>query len=495
MSRKIKVIDTYNNKNYTLSRSLGNYNSQQTKYGTTSKRKSAIRALSETRSSLYNENQSYYKYRYILQDEADDTNIVFFDSNSRKFRTRSLSAEERYKPGTRPYGIISDSRTNKSNNMYSANTRNMNTKGNLYNNKYNNDKKAKTSSNISNNINPIKINERNMRNSQNRNEIIKQLKKEKDELLGKNYSNRKSYQSPNVGGMKGSINSNNIGNSVEGSIKRADLRNNVNNRSVDRGQNTPFKNRQDYSSNQSLNKTSQLSNQREPYNNNTNSNKVSNFGNMGAEKNNKMEYDRNGNKGGNMLNDKTTEKGKNGNSNKNISKGNENEKDLDKLKEILNKKGNNVNNILNPKEKEEIFNGIKDIFNNISKGKGSKDNMEKLSQLLANMNEKDRKEILEKLGKDPKNRQLLNKLSNLVEKEIDNKGLINSGNYGSGIQILKSGNADIKDIEPLKYDGLFLDIDNYKKEKGEKNPFEGPSPYSDFYRERLSKIKLRMSSK
>ena len=32
-----------------------------------------------------------------------------------------------------------------------------------------------------------------MRNSQNRNEIIKQLKKEKDELLGKNYSNRKSY--------------------------------------------------------------------------------------------------------------------------------------------------------------------------------------------------------------------------------------------------------------------------------------------------------------
>jgi hypothetical protein len=295
--------------------------------------------------------------------------------------------------------------------------------------------------------------------------------------------------------MKGSINSNNIGNSVEGSIKRADLRNNVNNRSVDRGQNTPFKNRQDYSSNQSLKKTNQLSYQREPYNNNTNSNKVSNFGNMGAEKNNKMEYDRNDNKRGNMLNDKIMEKGKNGNSNKNISKGNENEKDLDKLKEILNKKGNNVNNILNPKEKEEIFNGIKDIFNNISKGKGSKDNMEKLSQLLANMNEKDRKEILEKLGKDPKNRQLLNKLSNLVEKVIDNKGLINSGNYGSGIQILKSGNADIKDIDPLKYDGLFLDIDNYKKEKGEKNPFEGPSPYSDFYRERLSKIKLRMSSK
>ena len=216
---------------------------------------------------------------------------------------------------------------------------------------------------------------------------------------------------------------------------------------------------------------------------------------MGAEKNNKMEYDRNGNKGGNMLNDKIMEKGKNGNSNKNINKGNENEKDLDKLKEILNKKGNNVNNILNPKEKEEIFNDIKDILNNISKGKGSEDNLEKLSQLLANMNEKDRKEILEKLGKDPKNRQLLNKLSNLVEKEIDNKGLINSGNYGSGIQILKSGNADIKDIEPLKYDGLFLDIDNYKKEKEEKNPFEGPSPYSDFYRERLSKIKLRMSSK
>ena len=436
MSRKINVIDTYNNKNYALSRSLGNYKNQQTKYGNPLKRKSAIRALSQTKSSLNNENQSYYKYRYILKDEADDTNIVFFDSNSRKFRTRSLKAEERYKPGTRPYGIISDSRTNKNNNMYSANIRNMNTMGNLYNNKYNNDKEAMTSSNYSNKINPIKINERNMRNSQNRDEIIKQLKKEKDELIGKNYSNMKSYQSPNVVGMEG-----------------------------------------------------------EPYNNNTNSSKVSNFGIMGAEKNNKMEYDINGNKGGNMLNDKIMEKGKNGNSNKNINKGNENEKDLDKLKEILNKKGNNVNNILNPKEKEEIFNDIKDILNNISKGKGSEDNLEKLSQLLANMNEKDRKEILEKLGEDPKNRQLLNKLSNFVEKEIVNKGLINSGTYGSGIQILKSGNADIKDIEPLKYDGLFLDIDNYKKEKEEKNPFEGPSPYSDFYRERLSKIKLRMSSK
>ena len=436
MSRKINVIDTHNNKNYALSRSLGNYKNQQTKYGNPLKRKSAIRALSQTKSSLNNENQSYYKYRYILQDEADDTNIVFFDSNSRKFRTRSLKAEERYKPGTRPYGIISDSRTNKNNNMYSANIRNMNTMGNLYNNKYNNDKEAMTSSNYSNKINPIKINERNMRNSQNRDEIIKQLKKEKDELIGKNYSNMKSYQSPNVVGMEG-----------------------------------------------------------EPYNNNTNSSKVSNFGIMGAEKNNKMEYDINGNKGGNMLNDKIMEKGKNGNSNKNISKGNENEKDLDKLKEILNKKGNNVNNILNPKEKEEIFNDIKDILNNISKGKGSEDNLEKLSQLLANMNEKDRKEILEKLGEDPKNRQLLNKLSNFVEKEIVNKGLINSGTYGSGIQILKSGNADIKDIDPLKYDGLFLDIDNYKKEKEEKNPFEGPSPYSDFYRERLSKIKLRMSSK
>ena len=50
MSRKINVIDTYNNKNYALSRSLGNYKNQQTKYGNPLKRKSAIRALSQTKS-------------------------------------------------------------------------------------------------------------------------------------------------------------------------------------------------------------------------------------------------------------------------------------------------------------------------------------------------------------------------------------------------------------------------------------------------------------
>jgi len=98
-----------------------------------------------------------------------------------------------------------------------------------------------------------------------------------------------------------------------------------------------------------------------------------------------------------------------------LPKGFKNEQELEKFLDNMNQKGDNIS----PQEKEKRFNVIKDIFNNIAKGKCSEGNIEKLAQLLANMSEKDRKEILEKLGKDPKNKNLLNKLKNLIEKQVD----------------------------------------------------------------------------
>jgi len=98
-----------------------------------------------------------------------------------------------------------------------------------------------------------------------------------------------------------------------------------------------------------------------------------------------------------------------------LPKGFKNEQELGKILDNMNQKGDNIS----PQEKEKRFNVIKDIFNNIAKGKCSESNIEKLAQLLANMSEKDRKEILEKLGKDPKNKNLLNKLKNLIEKQVD----------------------------------------------------------------------------
>ena len=102
-----------------------------------------------------------------------------------------------------------------------------------------------------------------------------------------------------------------------------------------------------------------------------------------------------------------------------IPKGFKNEKDLENFLENMNKKGNK----LTPKEKEKRYNCIKDLFNNIAKGKNPDENIEKLAQLLENMSEKDRKEILEKLGKDTKNINLLKKLQNALDKQVSNKNL------------------------------------------------------------------------
>ena len=184
-----------------------------------------------------------------------------------------------------------------------------------------------------------------------------------------------------------------------------------------------------------------------------------------------------------------------------LPKGFKNEQELEKFLDSMNQKGDNIS----PQEKEKRFNVIKDIFNNIAKGKCSEDNIEKLAQLLANMSEKDRKEILEKLGKDPKNKNLLNKLKNLIEKQVEkqdaknneygyNEGLSSSKKFGSGMKSLDPENVEVKDISPLKFNGLFLEISKYGNEAREKNPFEGPSPYMKFYQERKDKIKKQINN-
>jgi uncharacterized membrane protein len=55
-----------------------------------------------------------------------------------------------------------------------------------------------STNNISNKKKSIKITEKNIKNPENRAQIIKQLKKEKDELFGKNDSNRKSQLTKNL---------------------------------------------------------------------------------------------------------------------------------------------------------------------------------------------------------------------------------------------------------------------------------------------------------
>ena len=187
-------------------------------------------------------------------------------------------------------------------------------------------------------------------------------------------------------------------------------------------------------------------------------------------------------------------------------------KDAKELENFLNSTNNKGTN-LTPEEKEKRSNCIKDLFNNIAKGGNKEQNLEKLSEILASMNEEERKEILQKLSKDGKNKNLnlLKKLGSLVEKQVSN----NNNNLAKNKASLKKGfsrrkkfsspsknqvmeEVEIKKINPLKFDGLFLEISHYNNEKREKNPFDGPSPYDKFYKERSLKIKnkiINMNSK
>ena len=115
------------------------------------------------------------------------------------------------------------------------------------------------------------------------------------------------------------------------------------------------------------------------------------------------------------------------------------------------------------------------------------------------MNEKDRKEFLKKLAEEGKDPNLIKKLEKLTEKNVNKNRLLKSGGksgskkglsstkkYGS---ILRSGfseDVEVKQINPLKFDGLFLEISEYTNAKREKNPFDGLSPYMKFYEERKS---------
>jgi len=179
-----------------------------------------------------------------------------------------------------------------------------------------------------------------------------------------------------------------------------------------------------------------------------------------------------------------------------------NEKELEQFLDELNQKGEN----LSPEEKEKRMNCLKDIFDNIAKGGNPEQNLEKLSQLLSNMSEKDRKEFLKKLAEEGKNPDLLKKLEKMIEKNVNKNRLLKSGKsgskkgvtspkkFGSAMKSQFSEDVEVKQINPLKFDGLFLEISEYNNGKREKNPFDGLSPYMKFYEERKSIIKKKIDN-
>ena len=637
MSQKKPLFyDTLKNKNQTINYSSEFIRKFQSKISIQNKkgRYSTPLLIKQTESSLLNEDQSYYRFRYIMQDKADSSNIVFFDSISRKYRNRSSENIQKPKHFTDTYNKVSLTKVNKNNKKYYNRNENSFSRNRNEDNKYkrnNNEKNLIKTMNISNKINIIKIDEKNVKNTQSRAEIIKQLKKEKEELLGKNNLKRNSQQSNNnyYGNNNIYQNQKNISknfqkgniNPIKNKYSPLNQRVPLQNKLQTINQKTPAKTNQKNSPNIKLYSNIQSSNKQENNKNNNNSNINTNKKMTISENRNKNPHmhtserkeeriiilvpgqtiERNSmienienpkeelvenpdgttssiikqtkvitmtenipvkrekiktieggpefpiykqhlthiyktitsvspkvNKGDKILNknffkdnnyettsDKTGNKinsKENKENNLNIEKGNylysskipkeiKNEKDdkehfLGKTKN----KGDNTSQY----EKEKQFNSIKDSLNSILLGKNQHNNLEKLSQILANRNEKEKKEILEKLGKEPKYYNILKEFGDSMEKNVHknnykensenvkSKDFSSNKNFKSGLKSLHSDNSDINEISPLKFDGFFLDMDKYGRGIKENNPFEGPSPYIELYKERMSLIKQKL---
>ena len=757
--KKIIINNSKYKRNVPLSRSSEPFKKFQTKFDASKKLiyRSSITKLKPSNSYLLSENQSFYKYKYSLEDKADDTNIVFFDANSRKFRTRSSTKVQHPKTLIKSYNTISNINTDKNGknnvNQGKSFSKIRNSTNNLYNYRNNNEKSGKTSNNISNKINLIKIKEKIIKNKDNRTQIIKLPKREKNELSAKSSLNRRNQLTKNIynqdkNNSRNISNQKNINKNIPQNIpllnnnnKRPETNTNYDyiTKSFNKSQNSQLKNKPDYSTNNKLNSSNKKPEQKEQIdinksnimkknnpleeqnknlnietsekkeertlilvpgqtiekrsvvenfenpieeiienpdgtfssiikqtkvttitenipieenkikalegapqlpvykqqmthiyktittvtkkpgiknknnininvqnennitdiknkstNNNNNDNNFNNINNSNntnniipviKKSNNKNNMDNNmdnhidnnmdnhidnnmdnhidNNIDNNMDNhidnnmDNHIDKNMDKNIDKNIDKKNKindninsvninkeninknlnkNEKfdDINSQKEnkIINEKnkypinnmsskdlkdakktdnimgknskipGDNIN--ISPEEKEK---NIKNILNSISLGNNSEENVEKLSKFLSNMDEKERKEFLEKLGKDQKYFNLIQKLKKSVENHfsknlINNKseeynknakGLSSSKKFDSGIKSLYSENVEVKEINPLKFDGLFLEIDENNYDKKEKNPFEGPSPYIEFYKERSIKIKEKIN--
>ena len=697
MSQK-KIIINYQKyqRNATLSRSSEPIKKFKTKIETSKNElhRSIITKLKPRDSYLLTENQSYYRYNYSLQDEADNTNVVFFDANSRKFRTRSSNKIKNTKPLINSRNIKSNVNIGKNGKYNSNQGKTFSNARNANNNLNNNGKRGMSTNNISNKKKSIKITEKNIKNPENRAQIIKQLKKEKDELFGKNDSNRKSQLSNNLNNNdrnnnRSISNQNNNNRNIQQNMSNANnnkrpeinTKSNYMTKSFDKNQNSQIKDKQDYQLNNKLNSINKKSYQKEEINlnksnpikknnsleeQNKNQNVetsekkeertlilvpgqtiekrsvVENFENPieelienpdgticsiikqtkvttitenipiegnkiktleGAPElpmykqqmthiyktvtsvsqkpglNNKNINDKNANNANNKtdINNKNNDNihintkdnvnipGRTNNNNKdnnldnknnlknmntNSDKNNAMNENINKvnIKKNLNKnekfdnsspkkenqstnkknkfQNNNINqkSLKNGKEIENLYGkdninrdsnisplakekDVKNILNNISTGKNPEENIEKLSKLLANMSEKERKAFLEKLGKETKNKNLIQKLKKSIENQVSKnsiknqneeynnyaKGISSSKKFDSGMKSLYSEVVDVKEINPLKFDGLFLEINENNNERKEQNPFEGPSPYIEFYKERSIKIKEKIN--
>ena len=177
----------------------------------------------------------------------------------------------------------------------------------------------------------------------------------------------------------------------------------------------------------------------------------------------------------------------------------ESEKNCEKKLETKEKeKGKNKDDLLKCGKKESEEGSINDTFKNAKKksGRNGKKSVQKIGMKESKTDLKDSLVKSQRRGEDLETKNELSrsiKLEDMASKyrlskrHSANKERLSSHHKNKTINIF-----DVKNINPIKFEELFLDVTKYARERKEKNPFEGPSPYIEFYKERRIKIREKI---
>ena len=219
--------------------------------------------INKSITDIYPEELSqFYVFNYTFQDKADESNINFYDSNLKKYRTRSTLRNSGGNILSRSFNNsfnikLKNNNVSAGKNTFTYNKNNRNNLMTLNQNNSVNSQNYRRDQNSQNKYNITQLSKNYENSSRQRAEIIKQLKKEKDELLGPNYY----YLSPQKQEQKKSANNINIidiSRKGENSIKNKEIPNKQDNslNKVDNYKRSVYNiNKVDNAKSTSLNKT------------------------------------------------------------------------------------------------------------------------------------------------------------------------------------------------------------------------------------------------
>ena len=406
---------------------------------------------------------------YVYQDNIPDNNVVHYNSNMRKFRTRS--SNKNYNTNTCQKlsnfqkNIMQNWRSNKGRQTFTANTTNKriySVDNKLINERrLINDDKFCTCNNCDNFQNenrkstaPIALSN-SIRNSDNKigiNSNAQRINKDNKNALTNSMDDKRISLNRNIGNANTSNTSNNRRSQIYTSSDKAF--NLANDKNGDNKNNIQYGRRGNYVDGYKLNENRKKDEMNNLRNNNRSLKPYT------AQKNGESEQKRRN--PANVQNNEITEFGR--------RNGRKNEKD---------------NNIRNPRINEGTKNEIE--------GRRGK-SVEKQNDINNKIGDNNLNNIGKNMGQND-NRQSLKYNDNDIEDNKKNKSNYKTKNgieNSEKVKKFEENSSKVKEIGGLNFDGLFMDISKYENQQRKKNPFIGPSPFYKVYEERMIKIREKI---